>query len=118
ELVKRVSDEVVVTGLDIYSISTRTYVKDVAFLFPDAVQFNSLGQANVFGRNEVSALNRDLVSSIGSFYANTGGAQENKYIRLLFDVNMTNQQIIDNLNQYPITLTYQLAEPEEIPIQV
>lgn len=109
---KRVSDEIVVTGSDIYSMNARTYVKDVVFIFPDAVRFNSsLGQANVFGRNEVSAENRDLVSSIGSFYVNVAIGQENKYIRLLFDVNMTDQQIIDNLNQYPITLIYQLAEP-------
>lgn len=120
KLVQRVK-QVIVTGEDIFSVSTRTNVQDVAFKTPDSVRYyyGISGEANVSGRDEVSAEDRDLISSIGKFYTNVGAGTTDNYIRILLDKNLypTQQDCINFFNENPQNIIYQLETPIEYNIE-
>lgn len=115
KMIKRVSDLVTIREPQIDSIvTTLTYVEQIRVYPPEVGILSGLAinQIQVYGMDSVAYADRDGLENIGKWTK----VEVDPFIRFLVAKGTTLEQVKQQLAG--TTLTYQLAEPVEIPIEV
>ena len=113
KLIKRVSDEVVLDGSENWSFNSADDNRTTVLVAMSATETNRKTPINAIGTDKNGFNYSSLIpyATAGRITATSG------YIYIALPIANGNlQDCLNYLNQYPITLTYQLAEPELIDL--